>query len=688
MNERLNRLREKCLKRDFKEYRQDVILELAEEFHKKGYSMQKRSGERFVRLLNAEKPVVFPDERIAITRTIKAVPSVYTEREWKELNEKHYNFQDYFICNVNTDYGTTIRKGLNVRKEEVLTSLAAAKDREDAEAVEMLECILSGIDATIDFAHRYRDEAIRVGNREIAEIFSVIPEQGAQTFHQALQFLRLLNFTIWFNIKYLITFGRFDQYMYPFYKADLEAGRITYEEAYELIIEFFLALNRDSDLYYGVQVGDNGQSIVLGGCDRDGKDAFNDISMMCIDACRENNLIDPKINLRVNKNTPINVFIKGSELTKIGLGFPQYCNDDTIIPALLKAGYDIEDARNYAVAACWEYTIPYVGLDIPNVDAVNFPKIVNDCIHLYLRDCKTYEEFYQAYEKHFLKEIDRLTKAYDYVHLEPCPWQSFLMRGCVEAGRDYSKCAKYNNYGFHGTGIATGADSMAVVKKLIFEDRTLDADTLIAALDADYEGYTELRNRIIDDVPKMGNNDDYVDSIAVGMLKLFADSLEGKKNSRGGCFRAGTGSAQFYMEYSRNMPATADGRRAYTPFSADYSPSLTSVLNGPLSVISSFTKPDLIACNNGGPMTIELHDTVFRNEDGIMKTAMLVKSFVDRGGHQLQLNTVNRERMLDAQKHPENYPNLIVRVWGWSGYFVELDKEYQDHIISRAEFHF
>ena len=686
MNERLSALREKCLRRDFKQYRQDLVLDLAEDFSAKGYSMQKRSAERFIAMLNAEKPVVFPDERIAITRTIKGVPSVYTEQEWKDLNEKYNNFQDYFICNINTDYGTTITKGLKARKAEVLESLEAAKARKDDEAIEMLECILDCIDATVDYARRYREEALRVGNTEIAEIFSVIPENGAQTFHQALQFLRLLNFTIWFNIKYLITFGRFDQYLYPFYKADLEAGRITYDEAYELIVEFFLAVNRDSDLYYGVQVGDNGQSIVLGGCDKDGNDVFNDISMMCIDACRENNLIDPKINLRVNKNTPLDIFVKGSELTKIGLGFPQYCNDDTIIPALLKAGIELEDARNYAVAACWEYTIPYVGMEIPNVDAVNFPKIVNDCIHLYLKDCKTFEEFMAAYEKHFLGEIDRLTKKYDYVHQEPCPWQSFLMTGCVEQGKDFSKCGKYNNYGFHGTGIATGADSIAVVKKLIFEDKTLDAETLIAALDADYEGYTELRNRIINDVPKMGNNDDYVDSIAVYMLKFFADSLEGKKNSRGGCFRAGTGSAQFYMEYSRNMPATADGRRNGAPFSADYSPSLTSVLNGPLSVITSFTKPDLIACNNGGPMSIELHDTVFRNEDGIRKTAMLVKSFIDRGGHQLQLNAVSRDTLLDAQANPEAHKGLIVRVWGWSGHFIQLDKGYQDQIIERTSY--
>ena len=563
-----------------------------------------------------------------------------------------------------------------------------AEERNDEEGKEFLQCVLITIDAVQAFIRRYREAAEEAGNQEITEAFRVIETEGAKTFQQALQFLRLLNFCIWFNIKYLITFGRFDQYMYPFYQADIEAGRITKEEAFDLVQEFFLALNRDSDLYYGVQVGDNGQSMVLGGCDRAGKPVFNDLTLICIDACQENNLIDPKLNLRVDRNTPLDLYVKGSELTKIGLGFPQYCNDDVIIEGLTRLGYDLEDARDYAVAACWEYTIPYVGLDIPNVDAVNFAQLVNDTIHDSLRSCRTYEEFLAAYEEHFHREIDRLTEKYSYVHVEPCPWQSFLMDGCVENARDFSKSAKYHNYGFHGAGISTGADSMATVKKLVYEEQTVDAETLIEALDHDFEGYTELRNRMIGDVPKMGYDDDSVDEIASYMLELFASSLKGRRNALGGIFRPGTGTAQFYMWYSKNLPATADGRKAFAPLPADFSPSLTATLKGPLSVVKSFTKPDLISCCNGGPLTIELHDTVFRNEDGIRKTASLVKAFIERGGHQLQLNTVNRERMLDAQKHPENYPNLIVRVWGWSGYFVELDKEYQDQIISRTEFAF
>ena len=686
MNDRLDILREKCLHRDFKEYRQDIELECADDFHERGLSVPRRSAERFAMLMNAEKAVVLPDERITITRTIKKVPSIYTQEEYEENCKKYHAFDECIMRNINPDYEETIRRGLDDRKAQILELLDGAKARQDGEAEELYECILTGIDATMAFAEKYRKEALRVGNREVAEMFEVIPAKGAQTFQQALQFLRLLNFTLWYNIKYLITFGRIDQYLYPYYKADVEAGRITYEEAYELVREFFLILNRDTDLYFGFQMGDNGLSMVLGGTALDGSSQYNELSAMCLDACRENNLIDPKLNLRVNKHTPMSVYTKAAELTKVGLGFPQYCNDDVIIDTLIRAGYDPDDAYNYAVAACWEYTIPGLGMDITDLDAINFPQIVVDVVNQDLNACGSFDDVKACFEKRFRAEADRIVNENYFRYLEPCPWQTFLTTGSVEKGRDFSKCAKYNNYGIFNAGLSTAADSLAVIKKLIFEEGSVTKEELKQALAADFEGFSGLRNKAINDVPKMGNNDDYADDIGVWLVDLFHDALKDKKNYRGGRFRAGTGTANFYMDCSRDLGATPDGRKAGKPLPADFSPSLVCTLNGPLSVISSFTKPRLVDMDCGGPLTLELHDTVFRNSDGINKTAALIRSYIEHGGNQLQLNTVNRERMIDAKAHPENYPNLIVRVWGWSGYFVELDEEYQDQIISRTEF--
>ena len=208
---------------------------------------------------------------------------------------------------------------------------------------------------------------------------------------------------------------------------------------------------------------------------------------------------------------------------------------------------------------------------------------------------------------------------------------------------------------------------------------------MLKALETNFEGYAELRN-LLRNSPKMGNNEDFVDDIACDIMRAFSTKLNNKDNGRGGIWRAGTGSAMEYLWKGERCPATADGRLAFEPYSSSYSPSLDIKTMGILSVIQSFTKYSLEDIINGGPLTIEIHDTVFRNDEGIKKTAMLVKSFIDLGGHQLQLNSVNRDILLDAQKNPEKYQNLIVRVWGWSGYFNELDVKYQNHIIRRCEY--
>jgi formate C-acetyltransferase len=260
-----------------------------------------------------------------------------------------------------------------------------------------------------------------------------------------------------------------------------------------------------------------------------------------------------------------------------------------------------------------------------------------------------------------------------------------MMDGCVEKGRDVSLGGKYNNYGIHGTGLSTAVDSLAAVRKYVFEDRKLGKEELKEILRTNYEGRDDVYHLLRYEAPKMGNDDDEVDALADTLLSWFADALEGRKNDRGGVFRAGTGSAMYYIWHAKDEEATPDGRRKGESLACNYSPSLFTRLSGPVSIIKSFAKPNLVRVANGGPLTIELHDNVFRNEDSIRKVALFVKSFIDMGGHQMQINAVNRDKLKDAQKHPENYRNLIVRVWGWSGYFVELDEVYQNHIIERME---
>ena len=283
------------------------------------------------------------------------------------------------------------------------------------------------------------------------------------------------------------------------------------------------------------------------------------------------------------------------------------------------------------------------------------------------------------------KECDRIIDVCNNFVQPRGAFLSMLISPCIERGRFSTEGgAKYNNYGIHGVGLSNAADALEAIKKAVFEDKTVDKSELVAALETDFEGREDLRQTLLS-LPKTGNNNEADDRLCF-LMSAFSSYLNGKPNNRGGIFRAGTGSAMEYVLSAIGVGATADGRKAGGAFASSFSPAITTKLDGPLSVILSFTKPDMSKTINGGPLTMEMHDTVFRNDEGVKKVAMLVKAYIDRGGHQLQLNSVNRDMLLDAQAHPENYPNLIVRVWGWSGYFVELDRIYQDHVISRTEF--
>lgn len=659
--------------------------ELAREFAADGISDLDRAAERLIRVLEQETPVLFPGERIAFTRTVTTIPELFTPEEIGVLKERHWIHELGDVCNINVDYRKLLDTGFDAVRER-LSGLAGEReaqgDSEGAHYLRLQERILAALQ---NLADRYREKAEAEGNTAVARTLERVPAKAPQSWLEALQMFRIIHFAMWCGRNYHNTVGRFDQYMYPYFSRDLERGIYTEDSALELLEEFFLTFNRDSDLYPGMQQGDNGQSMVLGGRDADGRDCYNKLSQLCLKASLELKLIDPKINLRVHRDTPLETYVLGTELTKQGLGFPQYSNDEVVVPGLLELGYRPEDAWNYVVAACWEFIIPGTAMDIPNIGALSFTEAVERAAFEDLEGCQTYEDFEARVYGHINEQAVALCGQVKNLYIFPAPFISLMMDGCVERARDISLGCRYNNYGFHGTGLATAADSMAAVKKYVFEEQSVGKAELLAALRDDFAGQELLCNRLRYETPKMGSNEDYVDAIGAGLLEVFADALKGRENERGGIFRAGTGSAMYYIWHSKDMPATPDGRRAGEGIAANYSPSLFSRCNGPVSIIQSFAKPDLKRAINGGPLTLELHDTVFRTPEAIEKVATLVKSFMDLGGHQLQLNSVNRDTMLDAQKHPENYRNLIVRVWGWSGYFVELDKEYQDHIIQRME---
>ncbi|MGN0777392.1 MAG: pyruvate formate lyase family protein [Candidatus Ventricola sp.] len=630
-----------------------------------------RTALRLKTALELETPYLFPQELIAFTRTVPNLPMIYDEAEWARISGGHYIHELGNVSNLSPDYGRVIASGLLAIRERLGGG-------------ELHSAMRMSIDAVLDLTKRYEQAAREAGDEALAAVLARVPAGPAHTFREALQSLRILHYAMWCEGDYHNTLGRFDQTMMPYLQADLDAGRETQESAFELLEAFFLACNRDSDLYPGMQQGDNGQSIVLGGMTPDGGDGYNLLSEMCLKASAELRLIDPKINLRVSKDTPLSVFELGTQLTKLGLGFPQYENDDVAIPGLTALGYDERDARDYAMAACWEFIIPGKGMEIPNIGALPFANTVDSVIRSKLGDCPDMDALRREIREAIFASVRETLAERRNLYVIPSPYLSLFFDGCVEKERDISLGCTYNNWGLHGTGLAPAADMMAAVEQLVFGGE-ITAQTLVSAMDADFVGHEALHNRLKTACPKMGNDDDRADRHAVWLLDTFADSVRGLTNERGGCVRAGTGSAMYYIFHANELGATADGREAGVPLPANYAPSLNVKLSGPVSLIKSFTKPNLGRVINGGPLTIEFSDSVFTQAESITKVAQLVRLFVLRGGHQLQLNTVNHERLLDAQQHPENYRNLIVRVWGWSGYFVELDKCYQDHIIRRAE---
>lgn len=690
MNERLEGLKARVRAGTHKRFRQEQGIEIVAECERENLSFMQRAARLTRRQCEAERVVIEPDERIVFTRTLPNVPNVYRAEEWARLTAHRKLHELGPISNICADWGMVLSDGLLGRKERAL----ATRQRlpHDPAAVEFLDSALETIDAVLALAARYALAARVLGRDDIWEMLEHVPAHRPRTFHEALQSLRLLHAVVWLSGHYHVGLGRFDQYLWEYFQQDMGAGRLDIAKAEELVAEFFISLNKDSDLYPGVQQGDNGQTLMLGGVKPDGSNAVNELTRLVLRVSCDVAMIDPKINLRISPDTDLELLALATELTRKGLGFPQYANDAVVIPGLLAHSYDLEDARDYTVAACWEFIIPGKGMEIVNIGAVSFPAAVDAAVRHGLAANEDFDAILRRVATEVDSQVKNLAGVYADLFVPSAPYYSVLMDGCLERGCDLSNGIKYNNCGIHGAGSANAADALAIVKQFIFQEHTITPAELLAAMDANYEGYEPLRRRLAEDAPQVGNNDDAADEMLVTLFGFLADACERYgKTPRGGILRPGTGSAMYYLWLARGhegmsepqVGATAEGRKSGEPFSANLAPSPGVLLRGPISVLQSFAKIDYTRVCNGGPITLELSDSVFRDAESIRKTAMLVRTFAQLGCQQLQLNALNAATLLDAKAHPEQHKNLIVRVWGWSGYFCELAPEYQDHVIAR-----
>lgn len=653
----MSTLREYVASRAHHAYRRRVEWPLAAEYAARGLSPAARMADRFERMCAAERPVILADEQIVFMRTVENLPGIFTREEWAEMKRRLHTRD--FVNNICPRYVDTVSVGLLAKR---------------AEADEYGKQV---IDSIISLSDKYLAEAKRIGREDIAEVLTQVPRYPARSFREALQFFRILHYALWLEGDRHVTVGRFDKDFYPYLAADIEKGVLDEAGALALVEDFFLSFNKDSDLYPGIQRGDNGQSLMLGGKDDEGGEIFNLLTRLSLRASCNNKLIEPKINLRVSGQTPLAVYLAATELTREGLGFPQYSNDDVAIPALIRMGYEPRDAANYSVAACWEFIIPAVCAEVVNADVFSYPLALERAFLAHFEHVQSYEAFYEAVLAEIDAQVDEVTAKIGKPWFVPAPFMRLVME-C-----DPTEGGKYHNVGLHGVGIATATDSLAAIKKYVFEEKSVSKAELLHAVQTDFADAPELLHKLRYEAPKLGNNEEQTDAIAVSLLDAFGAALAKKRTQAGGRFRGGTGSAMLYLWEPKNLGASPDGRRKGEAMGANFSVSLFARVKGPVSVIGSMTKPHFENAINGGPLTMEFHHGVFATEDGVEKVARLVRRFIALGGHQLQLNTVNREKLLDAQKHPEKYPHLIVRIWGWSAYFVELEREYQDHVLAR-----
>ena len=693
MNERLEGLRARTRAGHFRTYRQSRGPDLVAECDQERLSWPRRMARLTRRMCEAERVVIEPDERIAFTRTVTTIPAVYSARDEAALAVGRTLHEGGLINNVCADWGLVLRQGLLGRRRVARETRGRMASAGNAAAVEFLDAAIETIDAVLALAARYATEARRIGKLDIAAVLEHVPAEPPRTFHEALQAVRLLHAVVWLSGHHHVGLGRLDQYLWSYLACDLADRTLDIAAAEELLAEFFIALNRDSDLYPGIQQGDNGQTITLGGLTRDGAAAVNPLTWMALRVARDVGLIDPKVNLRITGETDLALLELATDLTRKGLGFPQYANDDVVIPALAAHGYELEDARDYTVAACWEFIIPGRGMDVVNIGAVSFPAAADVAVREGLAHGASFEAILTRTGAEIGRQVHERTAPYERLLWAPAPYYSVLMTGALEAGVDHGEGARYRNLGIHGAAAASAADALAAVHRHVFERADVDPAELLAALEADFVGHEALRRRLADESPRVGLNEPAADDLARLLYDRLADACEHEYPQSGAIVRPGTGSAMYYLWLARGrdgrplaepvVGATADGRRRGDPFGANLAPTPGTRLRGPMSVLQSYAAIDYRRVCNGGPITLELSASVFADGESIRKVALLVRTFARLGCQQLQLNALSAERLRDAKAHPEKHRDLIVRVWGWSGYFCELAPEYQDHVISR-----
>ncbi|MBE6701407.1 MAG: glycyl radical protein [Ruminococcaceae bacterium] len=671
------------------------------------------------------------------------------------------------VGHVTVHYDKVLKMGYNGIIAEAKAELDSIKvsDADYVTKSALLEAVIISCNAAITYANRYSKLALEMAGKErnlqrkeellkIAENCSKVPANGATNFYEACQsfwFVQLLLQTE--SNGHSISPGRFDQYMYPYYKMDKNSPDFNRDFAQELIDCLWIKFNdiskvRDDASAQGFAGYGTFQNLIAGGQTPCGLDATNDLSFMTIAATMHVLLPQPSFSVRVWNKTPHEFLVKAAELTRTGVGLPAYYNDEVIIPALLSRGLTIEDARDYNIIGCVEPQKS--GKTWGWHDAAFF----NMCRPLELvfssgmdngkqisvktqniEDMTTFDEFYDAYKEHMNYMIALMVNAnnaIDVAHAERCPlpFLASMLDDCIKRGKTAEQGgAVYNFTGPQGFGIANMADSLFAIRKLVFEDKEFTLSELRDALETNFgkdtvkantadlvaKIATELRatgvtvgekeiaqitktvvsrtdankNAAIREKilaqSKFGNDETEIDALARDVAYTYTRPLEQYRNPRGGQFQAGLYPVSANVPLGAQTGATPDGRYAYTPVADGVSPSAGRDVHGPTAAANSVSKLDHGIASNGTLFNMKFHPSALEGTSGIESFISLIRGYFDQKGSHVQFNVVSRETLLDAQKNPEKYQSLVVRVAGYSALFTTLSKSLQDDIINRTE---
>jgi pyruvate formate-lyase/glycerol dehydratase family glycyl radical enzyme len=613
--------------------------------------------------------------------------------------------------------------GLVLKAHESREKLARAGSLSQAQA-EFFDAAEICLDAASDLMRRYADLTFDQARSEpsadrceelelIADNCRSLASRPPRDFWQALQSVAFL-FVLLQIESNASSFspGRFDQYMLPYLRRDLQEGKLTPSSAQELLEclwckfdEVVLLRSADSARYFaGFPIGFN---LIVGGQLADGEDATNELSFMCLQAQADVRMPQPNFSVRLHRRTPDDFLTAVARVIRLGTGMPQLFNDEVIIPAYENRGVTHADAMGYAVVGCVELSIPGKALGWSDASLFNLVRVLE--MTLYggvepetgkqigpktgrLERLGTFSELEDAYAeqlRYFIALMVKGVNLVDSLHAQVCqtPFLSTVIEDCLVRGRDVTAGgAHYNFSGPQGVQVANMADSLAALRWMVYDRNEVTASDLMCALQRNFAGDEVLRQSLLNHAPKYGNDDDYVDLLGSKWARFYCEEVARYSTPRGGTFHPGFYTVSAHVPLGHNVGATPDGRLAYTPLAdGGLSPVAGRDLKGPTAVLRSVSKIDQKLASNGSLLNLKFLPSFFEQEHALEWFSAFLRGLVDLNISHTQFNVVSAETLRQAQQHPEEFRSLVVRVAGYSAYFVELDKEVQDEIIRRTE---